>query len=604
MKAIKVASIVVLLTFSTINVAAADQFESNINEIAAKQLVASGNDTLTGCGYAQDVMWEAANDIISVLPGISNIAKMTVAFSKIGNNVACKKLGNNASTLAYMAEMASEIAKKEVDSALRTQLTNEADDLLSQLNSIADSLDKADKNKLTQSELTRLLTRLNTIGANASQLEAAGKELSFEVIPALLVVSSVKLGAYSAEYQLSEDGDYKEELADLLQDEAFETIELLERHENRLTDYINEIKKHYHSQIYGEEVGSVLVKYRTDATVSTKDGKLLWEEHYRCQRFVLAFSLCKDYDDRRRQISNNLNIQFNEQRSKMRREIVNMNFANIKAKMMAFATVSKAKNSWAMLMSAQDGRKCIDTTGAFNNGKAVHMWDCNLNNRNQNWFLDDKGYIHSATNFSKCLDPRDGALVEGARLQLWDCVSTAYHQRFKMYPDDTLRPVNAPDLCVDIEGANKNNGAQLHLWRCNENANQRWYSFSHVRNGLTKCMDTSGSLSNGKEIHTWDCGITNANQPWAFSGDGFIRSYLNPKKCLDPTGPSVAQGTEIQMWDCIGGYNFHRWVRKDDKTIRPILDSNMCMDVKGNDAGNGAKIILWQCHGGDNQKWL
>ncbi|NVJ60997.1 MAG: ricin-type beta-trefoil lectin domain protein [Gammaproteobacteria bacterium] len=577
------------------------QLISNIDSIAERQLQNRAGDTLTNCGFAENIMWEAANDLLSAVPGIGTLTKFTIAFSKIGNNVACNKLGNNASTLAYMSEIAAQIAKKEVDQALRTQLTNEADDLLEQLGDIAASVEQYAN--LTEQEQIQILARLNAIGSDASQLEAAGSSLSFEVIPPLMVISSVKLGAYSLQYGLMENGFYKDQLGLLIIDEANESIERFESKETQVTEYIRNIKKYYKAKVYGPDVGSVMEIYRVDADVKTSDGKILWEQHYRCNKFVLAFKKCRDYNKKKREIKSRVDYQFNHQRKLMREGIINMEFARIKMKTMAFATQSKPKNSWSHFMSAQAGRKCLDATGQHIDGKKVVMWDCDLNNRNQNWYMDDNGQIRSATTFQQCLQPTNGDILSGTSVELWKCSENETSQQFTRFLGNTIRPVDNIDLCLEVEGANTGNGAKLILMDCHGNASQQWYSYSHLQNGNSKCMDSAGKLNNGHEIHSWECGISNNNQSWAHTSDGFIRSFVNPNKCLDPTGPSVNRGTEIQVWDCIDGYVFHRWNTPQDNTIRPVLTNGMCMNIENASTDNGARILLETCDGRESELW-
>eukprot|EP00586_Coscinodiscus_wailesii_P000785 CAMPEP_0172483812 /NCGR_PEP_ID=MMETSP1066-20121228/10988_1 /TAXON_ID=671091 /ORGANISM="Coscinodiscus wailesii, Strain CCMP2513" /LENGTH=101 /DNA_ID=CAMNT_0013247935 /DNA_START=416 /DNA_END=718 /DNA_ORIENTATION=+ len=100
----------------------------------------------------------------------------------------------------------------------------------------------------------------------------------------------------------------------------------------------------------------------------------------------------------------------------------------------------------------------------------------------------------------------------------------------------------------------------------------------------------------------WQC-QGGANQNWAIDENGYIRSKLNPNKCLDPQDQSVANGTPIQVWDCVNNYINQKWRLTPAGEIRSQWYPSKCMDFKQGQIYNGNKIQVWDCDGSKDQKW-
>ena len=121
------------------------------------------------------------------------------------------------------------------------------------------------------------------------------------------------------------------------------------------------------------------------------------------------------------------------------------------------------------LLKSHRSRRCLDTTGRHNNGQEVHQWDCDHNNTNQQWVMNDKGQIkHRHSN--KCLD--SNKRENGARFYLWDCNGRGHaNQKFVHHSTAVYFDKG---LCMDNTGAT-GNGTKVHMWQCNpDNVNQKW----------------------------------------------------------------------------------------------------------------------------------
>eukprot|EP00957_Ditylum_brightwellii_P019259 1451963-Ditylum_brightwellii.AAC.1 len=58
------------------------------------------------------------------------------------------------------------------------------------------------------------------------------------------------------------------------------------------------------------------------------------------------------------------------------------------------------------LRSEADLNMCFDlSNGDTENGNAIHLWECN-GTPAQHWIIDVEGYIRSALDSNKCVDPR------------------------------------------------------------------------------------------------------------------------------------------------------------------------------------------------------
>lgn len=158
--------------------------------------------------------------------------------------------------------------------------------------------------------------------------------------------------------------------------------------------------------------------------------------------------------------------------------------------------------------------------------------------------------------------------------------------------------------------------AESYIWYMK--VSPKTFEYKNIRSSVIRnyCMDVPESNThNGNELIIHQC-HTGSNQLFGIDSDGYMRSRLNPEKCLDVTGPSTAKGTPVQVWDCIKDYPFQKWEMTDDGQIRSLSDPSKCMgmpesmtyDFMGmsmpRTVFNGNGIYLMSCNEDSSQKWF
>ena len=132
-------------------------------------------------------------------------------------------------------------------------------------------------------------------------------------------------------------------------------------------------------------------------------------------------------------------------------------------------TAMTSEDDIATPIRSKEGR-CLDASQRNKKGGKVHMWNCDTNNKNQDWvYTASTGQIKS----------KDGK-------------------------------------CLDASQRNKK-GGKVHMWNCDtNNKNQQWsYETSGVvKSKDGKCLDASQRNKNGGKVHMWDCSSSNKNQQW------------------------------------------------------------------------------------------
>lgn len=118
--------------------------------------------------------------------------------------------------------------------------------------------------------------------------------------------------------------------------------------------------------------------------------------------------------------------------------------------------------------------KCLDVAdGKLINGGRVQLWDCDGNNKNQQWQFQE-GLLKSG---SKCLDLADGRKSNGATVQLWDCFKGNANQAWELVGSNIR--LTGTNFCLDVRNGSYANGATLQLYACDWRgaaSNQGWTS--------------------------------------------------------------------------------------------------------------------------------
>ncbi|TGL60622.1 ricin-type beta-trefoil lectin domain protein [Leptospira sarikeiensis] len=252
-------------------------------------------------------------------------------------------------------------------------------------------------------------------------------------------------------------------------------------------------------------------------------------------------------------------------------------------------------------LKSKQSNLCLDVnnSGTENNTR-VQVWNCNGTNA-QKWFYEHStSYLRSKLNTDKCLD--NGAENwNGGKIVLWDCKDKD-NMRFDLY-DDSIRVRQNESIAVDANGSTS--GSLVSQWTWHGGNNQRWEKnyespyFTLVNQASNRCLDISNSsTANGARIQVYNCNGTDA-QKWYYDPiNSFLRSKLNPNKCMD-NGGEARDGGKIALWDCKDMNNMRFDFVGD--SIRNRINSNFAVDANG--TGNGALVSQWTWNGGNNQLW-
>jgi len=144
------------------------------------------------------------------------------------------------------------------------------------------------------------------------------------------------------------------------------------------------------------------------------------------------------------------------------------------------------------------------------------------------------------------------------------------------------------------------------------------YDYESIRSAVIRnyCMHVPDyNTHNGNELVVHQCD-GESNQLFALDEYGYMRSRINPEKCLDATGPATVNGTPVQIWDCMNDYPSQKWEMTESKQIRLQSKPNQCMGIPetmNNDfmgmsmsrtVFNGNAIMLFDCGEDTNQQWF
>ncbi len=155
---------------------------------------------------------------------------------------------------------------------------------------------------------------------------------------------------------------------------------------------------------------------------------------------------------------------------------------------------------------------CLDASQRSRNGGKVHMWNCNPNNKNQQW----------------------------------------------NYNSDTKQIKATHGLCLDASQRN-NRGGKVHMWNCNpNNKNQQWdynSSTKQIKATHGKCLDASQRSHRGGKVHMWDCNPNNKNQQWELNSQQSQVTSTNPPNTLQVSGCAVPYSGKLQLSETLGIFN-------------------------------------------------
>lgn len=166
------------------------------------------------CNNSVDILWRSANELVSVVPGVGSLTKLIQGTSKVVNASVCMHEGQETFTMAQMVAEMERVAAKAIDEALRKQLEIQVKDLLATL--VVEQINLENLDALTPTERQRVAIVMQTIGNDASRIEAEAAPLQWPALPALVLVGGIKNAAYALSYELSEPGFYRDNLKNVL----------------------------------------------------------------------------------------------------------------------------------------------------------------------------------------------------------------------------------------------------------------------------------------------------------------------------------------------------------------------------------------------------
>lgn len=119
-----------------------------------------------------------------------------------------------------------------------------------------------------------------------------------------------------------------------------------------------------------------------------------------------------------------------------------------------------------------------------------------------------------------------------------------------------------------------------------------------VGQGSGRCLDDTGTTTDGVQQIIQDCATGDSNQYYLYSAN---RELQIAGKCLGAAGNGTANGTKVITWGCNSTASQH-WTFHADGSITNDL-SGLCLDVTALGTTNGSPVQLWSCTGKPNQKW-
>jgi hypothetical protein len=157
-------------------------------------------------------------------------------------------------------------------------------------------------------------------------------------------------------------------------------------------------------------------------------------------------------------------------------------------------------------------------------------------------------------------------------------------------------------------GCNENSDACQGGLVCSSNTCvQPDTSYQDIRNGEDSimCMDLKEAETfDGNQITLHGCNGTPAQEWYHEAGTSFIRSAVDPSKCLAGSGGNTDNGTALIINTCFDNDERFMFIRYTDGSIRPVRDDGLCVGPSGSTQVDGNFVIQFSdCDGGDHQKW-
>ena len=242
--------------------------------------------------------------------------------------------------------------------------------------------------------------------------------------------------------------------------------------------------------------------------------------------------------------------------------------------------------------------------------KTTNHYDPNLN---YYWNeVDNEGNsrlrIRNPNKPNMCLDDGGGNKNGETKFHLWECDNNNKNQEF-VYNAKTklLRNPNKNNLCLDDGGGTKNGETKFHLWTCDPNNKNQQFDYDSATklfrnpNKPNMCLDDGGGTKNGEtKFHLWECDPNNKNQQFDIIEPNQIvslkgnRGYINPRVGYSYKNKIIKTGTAFQhvIWAFPDIKNVEIYYISNNKnpgqylnkfyesnlTAKELIDINFCMN--------------------------
>jgi len=186
----------------------------------------------------------------------------------------------------------------------------------------------------------------------------------------------------------------------------------------------------------------------------------------------------------------------------------------------ASSIISSASIAQTVSLQKNKTNHSIDGLGGAENGRQVHLWGTNNNNKNQRWIqskVDNKYYIYRKEGTNHCLDGGNGG-SNGQKVILWACNAKNKNQHWEkknLSGGVTRLKKRGVSYSINGQGGAKN-GQKIQLSSSKDSdVNQQWkintLSGSSSSNNNSSSSGSSSS-SGGSSNNSF--GLSGNKKPW------------------------------------------------------------------------------------------
>ena len=430
--------------------------------------------------------------LVSMLP-LGGIFNLVASLGKIALYGKCTVNSQSQVIVQYMTDQMQKVASDTVDQAKLNDVNNRTAGLIDSLNQHlpSDLLDdlqqdpddqqalQEDVEALTADDRSQLAGQMDSIGLVASQLELELKDLSWQSLPAAIVIGGIKNGAYALEAKLVQPGQVKKALENkTIPDQLAQTREILAKEDADFETFVTS-QLTLHREAASEREGTFgtqrlqhIWAYATDAT-----GATVYDQYWSCLKKLP--SQCGSYDSRRAQFFGEADAAHQKARADIAKTLVDLatgdqelDYLKYKATLesyggLPFMLINNRSIPDSTYTAANETYRCL---GALGDGAATatvpsgELESCRFSDANeaatdQVWrFVPGTGGELENLKYHQCLDVKGtpAQQIDGSPVVLGPCATPgttpAADQQWVIHPLGYL--VNlASGRCLDMVGA-------------------------------------------------------------------------------------------------------------------------------------------------------